>query len=96
VSVATANLLSAAGKEHWVTRREEMVVAKGIGAVVTYGLSQRQNGEPRCLLAKARQTLRLKAQDAVLTLGKAHAVLTRGKARLTLRLKALSKHLYQR
>jgi CheY-like chemotaxis protein len=38
VSVATANLLSAAGKEHWVTRREEMVVAKGIGAVVTYWL----------------------------------------------------------
>jgi CheY-like chemotaxis protein len=38
VSVATANLISSAGKEHWVTRREEMVVAKGIGAVVTYWL----------------------------------------------------------
>jgi hypothetical protein len=38
VSVATANLLSGAGKEHWVTRREEMVVAKGKGAVVTYWL----------------------------------------------------------
>jgi CheY-like chemotaxis protein len=38
VSVATANLLSGAGKEHWVTRREEIVVAKGIGAVVTYWL----------------------------------------------------------
>jgi CheY-like chemotaxis protein len=38
VSVSTANLLSGAGKEHWVTRREDIVVAKGIGAVVTYWL----------------------------------------------------------
>jgi hypothetical protein len=38
VSVATANLLSAAGKEHWVTRREDMVIAKGKGAMISYWL----------------------------------------------------------
>jgi hypothetical protein len=39
VSEATANLLSGAGKEHWVTRREDIVVAKGKGAIVTYWLA---------------------------------------------------------
>jgi hypothetical protein len=38
VSVATANLLSGAGKEHWVTRREDMVIAKGKGAMIGYWL----------------------------------------------------------
>jgi hypothetical protein len=38
VSVATANLLSGAGKEHWVTRREDMVIAKGKGAMISYWL----------------------------------------------------------
>jgi hypothetical protein len=38
VSVATANLVSAAGKEHWVTRREDTVIAKGKGAIISYWL----------------------------------------------------------
>jgi hypothetical protein len=38
VSMATANLLSGAGKEHWLTRREDMVIAKGKGAMISYWL----------------------------------------------------------
>jgi hypothetical protein len=38
VSMATANLLSGAGKEYWVTLREDMVVDEGKRGVVTFWL----------------------------------------------------------
>jgi class 3 adenylate cyclase len=39
VSTKTANLLIAGGKSHWVTPREEKVMAKGKGELQTYWLS---------------------------------------------------------
>jgi hypothetical protein len=36
VSQTTADLLIAAGKEHWVTKRDELVSAKGKGKMQTY------------------------------------------------------------
>jgi len=36
VSNSTASLLRASGKEHWITKREDMVRAKGKGLVQTY------------------------------------------------------------
>jgi class 3 adenylate cyclase len=36
VSQTTADLLIAAGKEHWVTKRDELVTAKGKGKMQTY------------------------------------------------------------
>jgi hypothetical protein len=38
VSMATANLLIASGREHWVTRREDVVIAKGKGEMISYWL----------------------------------------------------------
>jgi hypothetical protein len=40
--MATANLLSGAGKEHWVTRREDIIIAKGKGAMISYWLTTKQ------------------------------------------------------
>lgn len=36
VSQATADILTAAGKGHWLTKREERVEAKGKGSLQTY------------------------------------------------------------
>jgi len=36
VSQATANLLKAAGKEHWITARDDIIEAKGKGQMQTY------------------------------------------------------------
>lgn len=36
VSQATADILTAAGKGHWLTKREELVEAKGKGSMQTY------------------------------------------------------------
>lgn len=36
VSQATADILTAAGKGHWLTKREELVEAKGKGSLQTY------------------------------------------------------------
>jgi hypothetical protein len=43
VSQATADLLIEAGKEHWVTPREEKIVAKGKGELQTYWVSLTPN-----------------------------------------------------
>jgi len=40
VSNSTANLLIASGKEHWITKREDMVQAKGKGSVQTYWIKR--------------------------------------------------------
>ena len=36
VSQATADALIASGKEHWLTEREDRIVAKGKGEMITY------------------------------------------------------------
>jgi class 3 adenylate cyclase len=41
ISQETADLIIAAGKEHWLHKREEKVVAKGKGELQTYWLSMR-------------------------------------------------------
>ena len=49
ISLATANLLTKAGKGHWVVPREEKVLAKGIGMLQTCWLEIKPNspGAPR-------------------------------------------------
>lgn len=39
VSESTANLLEAAGKGEWVTKREDQIEAKGKGLMTTYGVN---------------------------------------------------------
>ena len=46
ISKATADLLTLAGKAHWITKRDDTVYAKGKGALETYWLSL-ENG-PKC------------------------------------------------
>ena len=43
ISVETADRLIAAGKEHWVTLREDKVVAKGKGELQTYWLKLKKD-----------------------------------------------------
>jgi hypothetical protein len=50
ISVETANRLIAAGKEHWVTPRQDKVVAKGKGELQTYWLKLK-NDAPISALA---------------------------------------------
>lgn len=46
VSHATANLLTASGKGHWLERRQDAVLAKGKGVLSTYFVNPaKQNGE---------------------------------------------------
>jgi class 3 adenylate cyclase len=44
VSTKTAELLSAAGKSHWVTPREDTVMVKGKGQLETYWLAMQSDG----------------------------------------------------
>jgi hypothetical protein len=44
VSQATADLLTAAGKQHWLTPREDKIVAPGKGELQTYWVSTRSSG----------------------------------------------------
>jgi Adenylate and Guanylate cyclase catalytic domain len=44
ISQETADLLIAAGKVHWLTQREDKVVAKGKGEVETYWVCIEQSG----------------------------------------------------
>jgi hypothetical protein len=51
VSQETADLLTAAGKQHWLTPREDKIVAKGKGELQTYWLSTKSSGSSRGLLS---------------------------------------------
>jgi class 3 adenylate cyclase len=45
ISAATAELLLAAGKQNWITPREEKTLAKGLGELSTYWLHSMSNRE---------------------------------------------------
>ena len=47
ISKETASLLEAAGKAHWVTPREDKIVAKGKGEMVTYWLNMTKVEDPQ-------------------------------------------------
>lgn len=47
ISKETASLLEAAGKAHWVTPREDKIVAKGKGEMVTFWLNMTKVEDPQ-------------------------------------------------
>ena len=70
ISLATANLLTKAGKGHWVVPREEKVLAKGIGMLQTCWLENEPNRPGRARRANIEYSERM-GSESEMSIGEA-------------------------